>query len=186
MLKVLCLSAASLLLSACATPDYIRFTQEFRDSEGFTEQDIKHLQFFVCPELVIEREVRLNEKGIKSGRLISKQGRMINQVVIPAWTPGIAVNSADHYLAVSFEEGTALAYGVERGVFSGDYAILGKNGEAGFQVMYDGAWYDMVELGEDDHQCEGSNFGEARLWIDAASLKEVTTRRKVLKGRTIE
>jgi hypothetical protein len=186
MFKRVLLPVCTLLLTACASPDYIRFSQEFRDAEGFEDSHLRKLQFYVCPELVIERELTLSETGITSGRLIRKQGRMINQVVIPKWTPGVAVNTSENYLAISFEEGTALAFGVEKNVYTGDYAPLGKNEDKGFQVMYDGAWYYLIDPKDDDRECKGTNFNESRLWIDADSLKEVTTNRKVLKGRTID
>ncbi|MCY0963702.1 hypothetical protein [Parathalassolituus penaei] len=182
--------AASLLLAGCATTapknDYVRFTQEFRDNEGFTSEHLNKLQFYVCPELVIERELTTTETGISSGRLIRKQGRTVNQVVIPKWTPGLVVRSNENYVAVSFEEGTALAFGVEKGKYTGDYAPLGKNAEKGFEVLYDGNWYYMIDPEKQDQDCQGQQYPEARLWIDTDSLNNVITERKVLKGRTLE
>lgn len=188
--RTLFCALAGLLLTGCATTapknEYTRFSQEFRDNEGFTDEHLRKLQFYICPELILERELTTSETGISSGRLIRKQGRTVNQVVIPGWTPGLVVHSADNYVAVSFEEGTALAFGVEKDRYTGDYAPLGKNTDKGFEVLYDGNWYYLIDPDQNNKQCQGQEYPEARLWIDSGSLNNVITERKVLKGRTLE
>jgi hypothetical protein len=173
-----------LLLTACSHQSYIPFTQELRYSEGFNNADLQQLQYYVCPPFRAERQFRMVEKNISSGKLIRRQGQLVHEVVVPSWTPGVAVQVDENFMAVSFEEGTALTFGVEQGVAQGDYTSLGRNKDNHFQVYYDGEWYYTVD--NQATECEGQLYSQPRLWIDADSLKEKTTERKVLQGRRIE
>ena len=101
----------------------------------------------------------------------------MEQVVIPAGTPGVATEVGDTYLAVSFEPGASLMFGSpptdrdpER-----KYRLLAKQwtGDAG-EILYDGKVFYAVE---------GS--GLAYLEVGVESLDAVEKKRKVLPGMTL-
>ena len=175
-----CLLLSTALLSACTTTQYIPFTQELRYSEGLSENDLQRLQYYVCPPLQMERAVELREKNIADGRLVRRQQQNLEEVVVPAWTPGIALQSSEHHITISFEEGTYFHFGVEQGKGTGYYTPLGREFEGLFKIPYNGKLYDM-NLSQ-TYECEESEFTQSRLWIDAASLSDKTKERKVLQG----
>lgn len=168
------------MLSACSTPHYVPFTQELRYSENLSENDLTRLQYYICPPLKMARAVELTQKNINDGRLVMKMERNLEEVVVPSWTPGIAIKNSEHHLTVSFEEGTYFHFGVEQGKSSGFYTPLGREFEGLFKIPYSGKLYDM-NLSE-SAECEGVDYTQPRLWIDAASLNQKTTERKVLQG----
>ncbi|MFL0807304.1 MAG: hypothetical protein K6L60_08465 [Oceanobacter sp.] len=168
------------LLTACSTPHYIPFTQELRYAEGLSEADLQRLQYYICPPLKMARAVEVTEKNINDGRLIRRQQQNLEEVVVPAWTPGIALQNSEHHLTVSFEEGSYFHFGVEQGKSSGYYTPLGREFEGLFKIPYGSKLYDM-DLSE-SYECESDNYTQPRLWIDAASLNNKTHQRKVLQG----
>lgn len=168
------------LLSACSTPHYIPFTQELRYAEGLSEADVQRLQYYVCPPLRMERGVEITGNDIDDGRLIRRQQQNFEEVFVPAWTPGIALQNSEHHLSISFEEGTYFHFGVEQGKEAGYYTPLGREFEGLFKIPYDGKLYDM-DLSQ-SYECEEGDYTQARLWIDASSLSDKTLERKVLQG----
>lgn len=172
--------ASTCLLSACSSPHYVPFTQELRYSEGLNNNDLQRLQYYVCPPLKMERAVESRANNIADGRLVRHQQQNLEEVVVPAWTPGIALQSSEHHLTVSFEEGTYFHFGVEQGKEAGYYTPLGREFEGMFKIPYNGKLFDMNL--RQTHECEESSFTQPRLWIDAASLNDKTRQRKVLQG----
>lgn len=176
----LCILLSTTLLSACSSSRYIPFTQELRYSEGLTNADLAQLQYYVCPPLKMDRAVELRDNNISDGRLVLRQQQNLEEVVVPAWTPGIALQSSEHHLTISFEEGTYFHFGVEQGKGNGYYTPLGREFEGMFKIPYAGKLYNM-DLTQ-SHECEDMEFTQSRLWIDADSLNNKTRERKVLQG----
>lgn len=172
-----------IMTSVGCSPQYIRFTQELRDDVKLSDQDLKKLQYYVCPKLLIERSVSSSETKITGGKLIRKSGQLVHQVLVPKWTPGLVIYSIDRYVDVSFEKGTDIAFGVDVGESRGNYRILGTNSNGTFEVTYDGNQYRIVY--EESQDCEDYKGNKTRLWIDAESLKKFKKERKVLKGLTL-
>jgi hypothetical protein len=172
-------------LSACTTTkQYVRFTQEMRLKEGFSDQDLARLQYYVCPPLSAKREVEVEEKNIDDGTLVRVKGRSVETLEIPEWTPGISVQSTEHFLAISFERESFFAFGVDQGQTQGDYRAMGRLNDNAFEIPYQNDWFEMDTYLSWD--CQGESFDQPRLWIDEESLKEVETRKKVLHGLKVD
>jgi hypothetical protein len=108
VLSVLALSA----LGGCAS--YVPFTHELRTEHGLTDEEVKNLQFYVSHEVTLRREVESGGRKVTPGhKLLLISGKQIEEVVIAAKTPGVAVKVGPRAIAVSFQPGTALIFAIK-------------------------------------------------------------------------
>jgi len=114
VLSVLALTA----LGGCAS--YVPFTHELRTEHGLTDDEVKNLQFYVSHDVTLRRvwrwwrEVESGaRKGTPGHKLLLISGKQIEEVVIPAKTPGVAVKVGPRAIAVSFQPGTALVFAIK-------------------------------------------------------------------------
>ncbi|MBK9262830.1 MAG: DNA-directed RNA polymerase [Polyangiaceae bacterium] len=99
-------------LGGCAS--YIPFTHELRTEHGLTDDEVKNLQFYVSHDITLRREVESGGRKVTPGhKLLLISGKQIEEVVIPAKTPGVAVKVGPRAIAVSFQPGTAMVFTVK-------------------------------------------------------------------------
>lgn len=182
------LATLVMLISACSLnrPEYVRFTQELRLEEGLSNYELAHLQYYICPSLIATQEARQDAKAVEDGTLVRFKGRATSTLEVPAWTPGIAVQATEHFLAISFEEGSFFAFGVDEGLTEGDYRPMGRlTPDEQFEVPYRNQWFNM-ETFTGGRECAGGLYEQPRLWIDQESLKKVETSKTVLPGIRVQ
>lgn len=98
------LSASLLSLTSCARLTY--FTDDLHKEQGWTDGDLKRIQFYVSKDIVLKRQLTGGKSEIISGKIKVENGNKIEQVVIPKGTPGTFVFSPkEERFAVAFEEG---------------------------------------------------------------------------------
>ncbi|HRI65663.1 MAG TPA: DNA-directed RNA polymerase [Polyangium sp.] len=108
VLSVLALSA----LGGCAS--YVPFTHELRTEHGLTDDEVKNLQFYVSHDVTLRREIESGGRKVTPGhKLLLISGKQIEEVVIAAKTPGVAVKVGPRAIAVSFQPGTALIFSLK-------------------------------------------------------------------------
>jgi hypothetical protein len=112
-LPALVLSVLALTtLGGCAS--YIPFTHELRTEHGLTDEEVKNLQFYVSHDITLRREVESGGRKVTPGhKLLLISGKQIEEVVIAAKTPGVAVKVGPRAIAVSFQPGTAMVFTVK-------------------------------------------------------------------------
>ena len=107
----LALVAGSLSFAGCA-PQRVAFTQGIRTQYALGSEELKNLQYYVSGDITLQRDFRREEGEISKGhKLVTKEGGHLEEVVIPAGTPGIATEVGETSLAVSFEPGSSLMFG---------------------------------------------------------------------------
>jgi hypothetical protein len=172
LFMVLTLSAAG-----CA-PQRVAFTQGIRTHYDLGGEELKNLQYHVSSNITLQRDFRREEGEIsKSHKLVAKEGGLLEEVVIPAGTPGIATEVGETSLAVSFEPGSSLIFGSpptdrdpER-----KYKLAAKGWTDYYgEIVYDGKIFYAVE---------GSD--RAYLEVGVESLDAVEKKKKVLPGMTL-
>lgn len=108
VLSVLALTA----LGGCAS--YVPFTHELRTEHGLTDDEVKNLQFYVSHDVTLRREVESGGRKVTPGhKLLLISGKQIEEVVISAKTPGVAVKVGPRAIAVSFQPGTAMVFAIK-------------------------------------------------------------------------
>lgn len=164
-------------ISGCAT-GRIAFTQHLRDRYGLEEGDLKTLQYYVSGDITLQRGFR-REEGEISGthRLVQKEEGVVEEVFIPAGTPGIATEVGPTSLAVSFEPGRSLTFGSPPDDRDPErkYTLSARRWADDYgELSYDGKAYHAVQ-------------GSGHVWLDvrAESLDTVKKKRKVLPGMTL-
>ena len=173
----LVLLTGSLSFAGCA-PQRVAFTQGIRTQYDLGSEDLKNLQYYVSGDITLQRDFRREEGEIsKSHKLVTKEGGLVEEVVIPAGTPGIATEVGESSLSVSFEPGSSLVFGSpptdrdpER-----KYKLSAKQWTDYYgEIVYDGKTF---------YALEGS--GRAYLEVGVESLDAVEKKKKVLPGMTL-
>ena len=129
--------------SARLTP----FTQDLYHREGWSERDLKKIQFYLSEDVVLRREMTRGESNISQGKIRIENGRRIETIRIPAGTPGVLVfMPREDRFAVSFEskgDDLYLMFGPNPKMHD-RYALLAKewSRDAG-KVHYNGNLYDV-------------------------------------------
>ncbi len=155
------------------------------DPEGATEPDqdgprLDDLQYFVSERVVLRRRIRSGEAKVARGKVISRKGKLLEEVIVRRTTPGIAVEIEPDAIAVSFEEGTRLWFDLAaRGpdydpddITKNTYRLRLVEDEEGRRLVdFDGKLYRPVNL-----------TTQARLLIKRTSLYRYKRSRRVLRG----
>ncbi|MEX2596149.1 MAG: hypothetical protein WEC59_04395 [Salibacteraceae bacterium] len=93
-------------------------TQQAIEEHHITPEFMKHIQFYNTKDIVLTRiEEGKNERSAQKGALKVEAGKEIEQVIIPAKTPGKVVSIIDkQHIAVSFEpdDSKYLVFGMDR------------------------------------------------------------------------
>ncbi|MEZ4298380.1 MAG: hypothetical protein R3B70_25740 [Polyangiaceae bacterium] len=106
----------SALSMGCAS--YVPFTYEMRMEHRLTNDEVQNLQFYSSHEIKLHREVESQDRQVTPGhklRLLS--GKSVEEVVIPAKTPGVATRVWPDRIHVSFVSGTTLEFTARAGAY---------------------------------------------------------------------
>lgn len=153
------------------------------------------LQYFVSERIVLEREASSRHDRLARGRIVVRNGRLVERVIIRRGTPGVAVDWGPDWIAVSFEEGTRLVFDLvqesEMLAAGRDHAPAGpdeqkppitsyrlrtrKLPDRPLTVTFDGAQYEPAGA-----------TSEARLLVRRNAWTSHRYTRRVLPGRRID
>src|SRR5690349_17425950 len=101
----LLLSAFAVIVLASCSPQYAYFTKELNEKQKWSAEDIRQIQFYVSRDIVLSRALSENGTQITEGKILIKDGRKVEQVVIKSGTPGVLVlMPKEDRFAISFEE----------------------------------------------------------------------------------
>jgi len=81
------------------------FTKSLADSNNWSEQDLKQIQFYASQDIKLYRSRSGGDTEIRDGKIIKKGKRKTDEIVIKSGTPGVLlfVPKEDRY-AVSFDD----------------------------------------------------------------------------------
>lgn len=105
------LAAAAFAAGSTGCSSFVPFTYELRAQHRLSDDEVKNLQFYSSHKITLRREVQSEDRQITPGhklRLVS--GKSVEEVVIPAKTPGVAVRVSQRAVSVSFTNGTSLDF----------------------------------------------------------------------------
>lgn len=178
---------AALSLFACAHPqpgtsssepatqeNRVDFTRQLREQLSLTPAEIKSLQFYLANPITLQRELSSADRQVSHGKLVTKDGKYIEEVDVVDGTPGVAVdvNPDGNTIDVSFESGTKLRFtGLSYTLLADSWG--GKDGAG--KITFDGRVYDAI-----------NHSYLAHLAIDRQSLSKLEKERRVLKGVRVD
>ncbi|MFT4544174.1 MAG: hypothetical protein ACI9UR_002291 [Bacteroidia bacterium] len=147
--------------------------------------DIKQVQFFNSDEIILARQLNKEEINVAEGKVRIENGKHIEEIIIPANTPGICELNNEKTLKVSFDagDGKTIPFLVEKKgtiVTAGSYFKIGakkwvrtSRGKKIGKLDYEGEIYNIVR------------GADSRLMIDKAVLNRVKRDTHVAKGRKL-
>ncbi len=180
---ILCLAVTTCLFSCSSSKkmakNYVPFTRDLRLKLEKGNIDLKEVQFYVDQELVLSRNLGVLKVEVRSGVVKLKNGKYINEVIIPAFTPGICESADNDKLMVSFEKGNNLAFGPGSGYTFNEFVLYGtewKNGSASVT-------FDSNKFRASCGSC--SDVASATLLIKKKEVEKMERKSRTLKGRTV-
>jgi hypothetical protein len=91
-----------LALGGIGCTSRVPLSKELRD--GITPEEFQKLQCYVSHDIVLRRTLTSEERDVTAGNILKiEKDKRIEEVVIPAYTPGVVVSGKDDRLMVSFE-----------------------------------------------------------------------------------
>ncbi len=166
-----------LAMAGCAAQQ-VAFTRGIRAQYDLGSEDLKNLQYYVSADITLQREFVREEGEIsRSHKLVTKEWGVVEQVIVPARTPGVATDLGDTYLAVSFEPGMSLVFGSPAADRDPErkYKLLANRWTDAYgEIMYGGKVFYAVD---------GSRA--AYLMVGVESLDAVKKRKTVLPGMVL-
>lgn len=169
-----------LFLSACS-PKLSPFSQRLIDQNGWSEDELQQIQFYLSDDIVLKRDFKRGSSKIVSGEIKMVNGREVEEIRISKGTPGILLfQPKSNRMAVSFESGKDsdsryLMFGPnpKRGK---NYVLLASdwNNRRG-KVKYDGKTY-----------YTSSDSALATLMVDLKKSGRTSVKSRSAKGRKID
>ncbi len=166
-------------MSSCS-PRLTPFTQDLYDENGWSDNDLKKIQFYLSEDIILRRGVTKGSSTISSGKIKIVKGKKIEETKIKKGTPGVFLFRAkEDRFAVSFESGDNrfLIFGPSRrndGEYTLRAAEWNKEKRQG-QVTYNGKKYYTP-----------SKSAYATLMVDLKKVGNSSIKSRTAKGRTIK
>ena len=163
-------------LSSC-TKNLVPYSGYLQEKHNWGNPEIEQIQFYTSKDIVLYRNVADSETQIVNGTVKIENGKQVEEVVIKAGTPGVAVWQAkDNRYGICFEtdDERFLTFGVNPEKQKRFYLLAsewnGKNGK----VTYNGEKY-----------LTNASSADAFLLIDLKKTKNINVRSHTAKGRTV-
>jgi hypothetical protein len=174
----LILSALSIVVLSACSPQYTFFTEDLNEKQKWSAEDIRQIQFYVSRDIILSRALTENETKISEGKIIMKDGRKVEQVVIKSGTPGVLVlMPKEDRFAISFEESddAYLMFGPNPKYYD-RFALLAQDWERdGGKIHYKGNVYEVDAA---------SAYASLMVDLRRTGTNEYQTRR--VQGRTVK
>jgi len=164
--------------TAANDTSFVPFTKNLKQRLEHDGVDIKKIQFYVNEKLVLKHSMG-NEKGqVKGGIIVLDYGSSNDQIIVPAWTPGVCEKVDGDAMMVSFDApGKAIEFGALYANTS--FILIGTNWHNGtVDVKYDNQPY-TVSCGD----CP--NVGEVKLFVRKNQAYKMDEKNRVVMGRKV-
>lgn len=140
------LAVLALLTVACS-PRLTPLTDNLRERNGWSEETLSKIQFYLSEDLVLTRQANSGRTDITQGRVRVENGRDIEEVIIKRGTPGVVLFSPNgKNLAIGFDardDSKFLVFGPNPKV-EGRYTLLAKDWKRYVgKVTYAGKTWDV-------------------------------------------
>jgi hypothetical protein len=166
--------------SRVSRANLVPFTKDLRQKLESENIDLKQVQFYIDQKLVLDRNLGDQKVAVTSGVVKLENGKYINQVIIPAFTPGVCENADGDKLMISFEKGNNnLPFGPGSGYTFNEYSLYGtewRNGTTA--VMYDSHKF-RARCGT----CQ--DVASVTLLIRKSVMDRIERKSRTVRGRTV-
>ena len=177
MYRLLPLLITSVFLFTACGPRLSPFTQRLYEEQGWGEDELRRIQFYLSEDVTLQRELRNDRTTINRGSVQVVNGREVEQIVFRRNTPGVfTFQPKTQRVAISFEEDADnyLVFGPNPK--NGDrYTLLASDWNRNYgQVTYAGRTWQV-----------SSADAFASLLIPLKRLRDADTKGRVVGGRRL-
>ena len=177
MTRILTLLALAFFVCTSCGPRLSPFTQRLYESQGWQEDDLRRIQFYLSEDVVLQRELRNDRSLIRNGTVQVIDGREVEQVVFRRNTPGVFTFSPkSQRVAISFESD------------NDNFLVFGPNPKNGDRyTLLAGDWtrnYGTITYAGREWQVSSAD-AFASLLIPLKRLKDGDTKGRIVGGRKI-
>ena len=159
---------------------YVPFTRDLKLKLEKDNIDLKLVQFYVDQKLILSRNLGDQKVEVSSGVVKLENGQFINEVIVPAFTPGICEGTESDKLMVSFEKGNNnLAFGPGSGYTFNEYVLYGTEWRNGTAAVT----FDSNKFRARCGTCQ--DVASATLLVKKNELDKMERKTRTLKGRTV-
>lgn len=173
---LLIFSVGLLMLSSCSKKLFY-FTEEMKESNRWSEREIKRIQFYLSEDIVLVRSRRGSSSNIEDGKIKIKDKNKVEQIKFKKGTPGTALFlPKEDRIAISFEAGNDkyLMFGPNRKA-KGRFVLLAKDWDRNIgKISYDGKVYETT-----------SESAYAALLVQMSGDGDVTYKSRSAEGRKV-
>jgi len=166
--------------SKVSRANLVPFTKDLRQKLEKESIDLKQVQFYVDQKLILDRNLGDQKVAVTSGVVKLENGKYINQVIIPAFTPGICENAEGDKLMISFEKGNNnLPFGPGSGYIFNEYSLYGTEWRNGTTAVT----YDSNKFRARCGTCQ--DVASVTLLVRKSVMDKIERKSRTLKGRTV-
>ncbi len=159
---------------------YIPFTRDLFILLRSKNIDIKKVQFFIDQQLILSRFYDVNKAEVVSGVIKFANGRYIDEIIIPALTPGVCDSIEADGLKINFERGNN-DFKFINNKYSPDFFIFsGNNWKDGSCDVY----YNKMIFRAACGTC--SSASDIKLVVKQSDIDNTKKTSKILQGRKVD
>ncbi len=156
---------------------FVAFSRELQMKLAAYNVDTKRVQFYIDGKMILTRNMDSTKAEVSSGTVKFTNGKKINEIIIPAYTPGIVESADQNGIRVSFENGNSFLFVPAEG--DDRFVISGNNWDNGtVEVPYDKGVY-RASAGP------SGNIAEVKLVVKLADVNMSDKKTRTLPGRKI-
>lgn len=174
------------ILSGCSSSrkmsrEYVPFSIQLKQRLERDSIDIKKVQFYVDQKLILSRYLDDEKAQVSSGKVRLENGKYINEVIIPPFTPGVCEDIQNGNLMISFEKGSSdLGFGLGSGYTANTYVLYGYDWRNGTAIVN----FDNKKFRVRCATC--TDVAMTRLLIKKNVVDKVEKKTHVLSGNKVE
>ena len=163
---------------------YVPFTRELFDKLSMNNIDVKLVQFYIDQQLVLTRYLNNDQVTVKNGVIKFNNGKYVNEIVIPQYTPVVCEAVEGDGLRVNAESSpnTTLKFLNSKQYSPVNYIFNPDkwNKDGTVETIYDGNKYTVT-----CPTCSTNQPNEAKLVAKQSAFDNLDKQSKIIKGRTI-
>ncbi len=169
--------AALALMTLGSCKNLVPYTDAIKTKYNLTDEQLKHLQFYVSSPIVLQRKVTAeNNTQVTAGKIKIINGEKVEEVVVPTGTKGVLVKDDSGKFEISFEKDDTyfLRFGTNPNRFQ-SYVLLASDwhGKVGTVTYVGNKYFTSPES------------ADAVLLIDLHKISNYQKDARVAKGRKV-
>ena len=179
--------ASTVFLFSCGSSrkasrnNFVPFNRDLKQRLEKENIDLKQVQFYVDQKLILSRNMGDQKAEVTSGVVKLENGKYINEVIVPAFTPGVCDTLINDRLEISFEKGNNnLAFGPGSGNTFNEFVLYGMDWRNGTAAVT----YDSNKFRARCGSCQ--DVAMATLVVRKKEIDKFERKIRVLKGRKID